>query len=417
VYRQVKSLLSLPIRFVYERETSAAKPTDNDFIHGTHTLGPKLQIWRLLLRLPLPRLSHIFRIFMLFLVSTSLAACVSTQRPDNRPRQQTANKPTARPSVYAPTPPARPQGISPALDSYIGDQWRQFPGKTGIAVLKIDGGGLIGRRLDDYFPQQSVSKMWVALTVLEQVDQGRLRLDQNVRITPDDVAVFHQPLGDRVTGEGEVNETVGRLIELAITTSDNTANDSLLRTAGGPQAVNAFIAKHGLGQIRFGPGERLLQSGIAGLQWNQKYSVGRRFYAARDELPYAQRKAALDSYLADPVDGASPRAIANALARLTKGELLSPASTRLILSFMGRVTSGPNRLKAGVPYGWSFGHKTGTGQILSSVSTGYNDIGIMTAPDGIRYAVVVLIADTTASVPDRMQFMQSISRAVADYHR
>jgi hypothetical protein len=292
VHRQVKSLLSLPIRFVYDRESSAAKPTDNDFIHCTHALSQNPKFWRLLLFLPLPRLSHIFRIFLLLLASASLASCVSTERPDNKPR-----KPAVRPTVHKPAPPpppARPQGISPALDSYINDLWRQFPGKTGVAVLKIDGGGLIGRRLDDYFPQQSVSKMWVALTVLDQVDQGRLRLDQNVRITPGDVAVFHQPLGDRVTNEGEVNETVGRLIELAITTSDNTANDSLLRTAGGPQAVNAFIAKHGLGQIRFGPGERLLQSGIAGLQWNQKYSVGRRFYAARDELRYAQRKAALD---------------------------------------------------------------------------------------------------------------------------
>jgi beta-lactamase class A len=70
-----------------------------------------------------------------------------------------------------------------------------------------------------------------------------------------------------------------------------------------------------------------------------------------------------------------------------------------------------------VPYGWRFGHKTGTGQILPPISTGYNDIGIMTAPNGTRYAVVVMIADTTASVPERMQFMQSISRAVADYHR
>jgi beta-lactamase class A len=96
---------------------------------------------------------------------------------------------------------------------------------------------------------------------------------------------------------------------------------------------------------------------------------------------------------------------------------LSPSSTRLILSFMDRVKSGPNRLKAGVPYGWGFGHKTGTGQILAPISTGYNDIGIMTAPNGTRYAVVVMIADTTASVPERMQFMQSISRAVADYHR
>jgi beta-lactamase class A len=84
---------------------------------------------------------------------------------------------------------------------------------------------------------------------------------------------------------------------------------------------------------------------------------------------------------------------------------------------MARVTSGPNRLKAGVPYDWRFAHKTGTGQILSPIATGYNDVGIMTAPDGSRYAVAVMMADTTASVPERMTMMQSISQAVAAYHR
>ena len=171
-----------------------------------------------------------------------------------------------------------------------------------------------------------------------------------------------------------------------------------------------------MGAIRFGPGERLLQSGIAGLDWRQEYSLGTRFYAARDMVPMAKRKAALDFYLANPIDGASPEAIVRALARLAKGELLSPASTRLILGIMSRTSSGPNRMKAGVPAGWRFLHKTGTGQILSPVSTGYNDIGIMTAPDGTRYALAIMMGSTTASIPQRMGFMQFVSRTTAIYH-
>src|SRR3546814_2651570 len=75
--------------------------------------------------------------------------------------------------------------------------------------------------------------------------------------------------------------TIRDLIETAITHSDNTANDSLLRTVGGPEAVRRFIAKHDLGSIRFGPGERLLQSGTAGLKWQQTYSAGYAFQKAR----------------------------------------------------------------------------------------------------------------------------------------
>ncbi|MGB5077863.1 MAG: serine hydrolase [Sphingorhabdus sp.] len=303
------------------------------------------------------------------------------------------------------------------LENLIDDQWRLFPGKTGVAIMRIDGGWVTGQRLRDMFPQQSVSKTWVAMTVLDLVDQGKLSLDQKVRITRDDLAVFHQPIRDRVLANGVIEESVLSLLEQAIMGSDNTANDSLLRTAGGPQAVRDFLGRKNLGAIRFGPGERAMQSKIAGLEWQQDYSVGRRFYSARDAVPLQRRKMALDEYLANPVDGASPEAIVKALARLAKGELLSAGSTRLMLDIMSRTSSGPNRLKAGVPAGWRFLHKTGTGQVLSPVSTGYNDIGIMTAPDGTRYAIAVMMGSTTASIPDRMAFMQFVSRTVATYHQ
>ena len=319
------------------------------------------------------------------------------------------------------TPPVqvRPAAVRApvGLENLLNDQWRIFPGRTGVAIMRIDGGEWItGKRAGELFPQQSVSKTWVALTILDLVDQGKIRLDQKVRITRDDLAVFHQPIRDRVIANGEIEVTVLSLLEQAIIGSDNTANDSLLRTAGGPQAVQSFLVRKKLGAIRFGPGERLLQSGIAGMDWRQEYAIGRSFYAARDAVPLATRKAALDRYLADPIDGASPEAIVRALAKLAKGELLSAASTRLILGIMSRTSSGPNRLKAGVPAGWRFLHKTGTGQVLPPVSTGYNDIGIMTAPDGTRYAVAVMMGSTTAPIPQRMSFMQFVSRTVATYH-
>jgi beta-lactamase class A len=86
-------------------------------------------------------------------------------------------------------------------------------------------------------------------------------------------------------------------------------------------------------------------------------------------------------------------------------------------SVHGLLVNAPAAMKAGVPAGWSFLHKTGTGQILPPVSTGYNDIGIMTAPDGTRYAIAVMMGSTTASIPQRMTFMQFVSRTVASHHQ
>ncbi|NJO13648.1 MAG: serine hydrolase [Gammaproteobacteria bacterium] len=116
-------------------------------------------------------------------------------------------------------------------------------------------------------------------------------------------------------------------------------------------------------------------------------------------------------------DGAQPQAIVSALAKLKRGALLSANSTRVLLSLMNEAKTGKQRIAGGVPEGWRYGHKTGTGQDFAGTSTGYNDVGIMTAPDGTSYAVAVMIARTRQPVPVRQQMMQAISRTIAAQHR
>lgn len=356
------------------------------------------------------------RTLFLIMVTAALAACVSAPRPVAQ-NQPAPPRPARVQQVPPQLAPRAASAVPEGLRQEIADLWRSFPGKTGIAVRRIDGDWVIGQRGGELFPQQSVSKLWVTMTVLEKVDRGELALDTPVTITPDDLTLFHQPLAARVAREGVVRETVATLINEALTASDNSANEALLRTAGGPAAVNDFLRRKGLANIRFGPGERQLQSSIAGVQWRQNLSAGRAFQAERERVPLERRRSLLSAYVADPMDGASPEGIVDALARLARGELLSPGSTRLMLETLGRTKSGPQRLKAGVPPGWQFLHKTGTGQDLPPVSTGYNDVGIMTAPDGTRYAVAVMLGETTASIPARMQLMQAVSRAVGRWHQ
>jgi beta-lactamase class A len=130
----------------------------------------------------------------------------------------------------------------------------------------------------------------------------------------------------------------------------------------------------------------------------------------------AARVKALDNYLASPPDGAAPSSIVNALAKLKEGSMLSPASAQLLMSIMSEAKTGPQRIKGGVPAGWHYLHKTGTGQILGARSTGFNDVGIMTAPDGTSYAVAVMIGSTTEAIPTRWQLMQAVAKAVAANH-
>src|SRR3989344_298908 len=166
-----------------------------------------------------------------------LAGCVSAAAGVPTPRPAPVGSSTGPvtvpigPPVRRATPsPQMPAGPgfrrAPAgLDDRIFQIWKAFPGKTGIAVQRIDGEWALAQRGGELFPQQSVSKFWVTLTVLDAVDNGRLSLDQKVRIGPEDLTVFHQPIAARVQSEGSVSLSVRELIEMAITHSDNTAND------------------------------------------------------------------------------------------------------------------------------------------------------------------------------------------------
>src|SRR5690242_2139635 len=77
----------------------------------------------------------------------------------------------------------RPQAESPAeraLAARIRELGRGFPGEVGIAVRDIDGraGLMASWNGSRFFPQQSVSKFWVAITALQRADAGRLDLDR-----------------------------------------------------------------------------------------------------------------------------------------------------------------------------------------------------------------------------------------------
>jgi len=291
-----------------------------------------------------------------------------------------------------------------------------FGGTVGIAVVDVETGRVYEYNGTELLPQQSVSKLWVALAALGQVDGGSFDLNEKVTIRREDLVLFYQPIRDIVRSRGSFATDFRDLMERALARSDNAANDRLLRRVGGPDAVQNWIDDRNLNGVRFGTDERAKQSKIAGLQWRQDYSYGNAFYEARDNVPTEKRRKAFETYLDDPIDGATPIGIAKALAALARGELLSEPSTRLIREILSTTKSGPRRIKGGAPSGWSVDHKTGTGQFFGGEQSGYNDVGIITAPDGSEYAIAVMIGRTRESTPSRMAMMQSVTRATADFH-
>ncbi|MFN3725282.1 MAG: class A beta-lactamase [Allosphingosinicella sp.] len=341
----------------------------------------------------------------------------TSQRPAPARTQRSAQptRPATRPAPAPAQLPLTERMARSALEERIQELGRNFPGEVGIAVRDIETGYVAAWNGNRLFPQQSVSKFWVSLTALDAVDRGRLSLDRQVTVTRDDLTLFSQPIAQQVGADG-FRTTIRDLMTRAITRSDNTANDVLLWQAGGPEAVRAFISRAGIENVRFGPGERLLQSQIAGVRWNQALSRGRAFYSARDAVPASTRRRLFENYIEDPIDGASPLGLTQGLAMLQRGELLSPASTRHMISTLRATRTGPNRLAGGLEAGWTIGHKTGTGQVLNGTQAGYNDIGIITSPDGRHYALAVMIGRVSVPLGVRMTLMNNVTRAAIQYH-
>ncbi|MBR7621820.1 serine hydrolase [Phenylobacterium sp. 20VBR1] len=323
---------------------------------------------------------------------TILAAGVGAPRPHVAPRPK-------------PGPP--PEALQKRLDE-LAENYRET---VGIAVADCSEGWMAQVAGDDAFPQQSVSKLWVAMTTMDALDQGKLSLDQGVFLGPQDRSVFFQPISHKIGATGYAT-TLRDLVRRALIESDNAANDKLLEQVGGVDAVADMLARKNLTGIRMGADEKNLQAKIAGLTWSPEMGVGGNFKDARARLPDSVRDAAMKEYLENPLDGATPAGLATALMALKRGELLSAQSTDTFLATMSEARTGPRRLKGGLPSGWSIAHKTGTGQDWRGGSIGINDVAVLTAPDGRSYAVVVLMKRTTKPVPARLAFMQQVSKAV-----
>jgi beta-lactamase class A len=309
-----------------------------------------------------------------------------------------------------PAPQPGPRSLQEKLERIVAGYGEQ----VGVAVSRVDRNWVASVGGNQLYPQQSVSKTWVALSIFEAVDQGRLNLDQPVLMRPEDRSVFSQPIASQIGDTGFVT-TIRDLLRRALIQSDNAANDKLMSLAGGVEGVRAVLEAKGFApRIRLGADERHLQSTIAGLVWNASYNTAPDFNAARNRLPREARDAAMDRYLADPLDGASPVAIAQALAALKRGELLSPSSTQTMLEIMAKARTGPRRLRGALPAGWHIAHKTGTGQDWRGASVGINDVALLTAPDGQVYSVAVMIRRTHQATPARLAMMQAVTRAVVD---
>jgi len=244
-------------------------------------------------------------------------------------------------------------------------------GRLGIAVLDTETGLRAGLRGGERFPMCSTFKALAAAAVLRRVERGESKLEQHVQFEAKDLQPYSPVTKERVAS----GMTLAEICEAAVTQSDNTAGNMLLREIGGPSGLTSFFRSIGDTVSRLDRPEVELNEGVAG----------------------------------DPRDTTSPTAMLKNLHRVILGDTLSASSRQTLTDWMVGCKTGDARLRAGAPRDWRVADKTGTGERGTA-----NDIGVFWPPGRKPILVTVYLTGAKADSAQCNAAIAKVARAVAD---
>lgn len=267
------------------------------------------------------------------------------------------------------------------LRSHIQQIARDARGRVGVSATLLETGESVTLEGDQRYPMQSVYKLPIAMAVLEQVDRGALKLDQNVRVLRSDMVSpgQHSPIRDRHPNGVELS--LDELLRLNTSESDGTACDVLLRVVGGGQVVNGYLRRLGVRGINVETSEK------------------------------AMARNAMVQYR----NWATPDAAVALLRALHEGRGLSAASRERLLRWMTETPTSARRIKGLLPAGTLVAHKTGTSGTSGGLTRATNDLGLITLPDGRHLGIAVFVSDSKAGEATREGVIARIAQAAWEF--
>jgi len=344
------------------------------------------------------------------------------------PTEQSAVSPQATPTPV----PRPPEKIDTDLERVIAEIAKQADGKVGVGAVLLETGDSAYLERKGHFAMQSVYKLPIAMALAQAIDRRTYDVDSDISITPADYVRrgFHSPIRN-LNPRGTVMR-LDDIIRYSLSESDGSANDVLLRLAGGPQNVQQYLSSIGITDMMIADSTKDISK-----DWDTQYR-----------------------------NWATPEASVDLLRDLIERRAgLSERTTTLIFDSMLEAETGRHRIHKALPQGATLAHKTGTGGHPSEVP-GYwktvaaanastspanktvarnqkpapsrkaksgpsagddsedaepkanevisavNDIGIITLPDGRHIILAVYINDSLSVNPDKV--IADIARAVCE---
>ena len=233
--------------------------------------------------------------------------------------------------------------------------------QPGAFFVDLDNGNYVDFGGEVPFSAASTIKIPVLVAFLQAVDAGEIQLDEALTLTPELVAGGSGDMQYQEPGKQfSALETATKMI----TISDNTATNMIIERLGGAEVLNQQFQ-----------------------DWGLKDTV-------------------INSPLPD-LEGTnitSPKDLAQVMALVEKGELISLRSRDRFLQIMGGTVTN-TLLPQGLEAGATIAHKTGDiGSVLG-------DAGIIDMPSGKRYLATVMVK-RPHNDPQAKPLIQEISKTV-----
>ncbi|MGN9783895.1 class A beta-lactamase [Nonomuraea sp. ZG12] len=255
---------------------------------------------------------------------------------------------------------------------------KSYDGRIGAVGIDLGTGKTVGYRAGERFPFNSSFKAFACAAVLHRARTSAPGLmDKVIRWKPAEMAELtaNSPETTEYTDTGM---TPAQLCRAAITKSDGFAGNTLLKQIGGPHGLTQFFRATGDRTSRLDRMEPTLT------HW----------------APGEQR------------DTTTPVAAAQTFTKLTTGKTLDTRDRARLVGWLKAGLTGANRIRAGLPKGWTVGDKTGTGGASNHGTA--NDLAIVWTP-GSKAPIILSVFTNrnTDNTPHDDKVIASTATALA----
>lgn len=327
---------------------------------------------------PHPWVFFLLTLLRLMIMGVGVAAIAGTilsiWNPASRISKVDAPAQSSPATAAAPVAEATPSPIEPVLKpelemSAVKQQIQSLAAAQseltpGFFFLNLDTGAYLDLAGSETFSAASMIKVPVLVAFFQDVDAGKIQLNEELVMRPDLIA---SEAGEMQYQPPNTKFSALETASLMIIISDNTATNMLIDRMGGIEALNQRFRSWGLTKT-----------------------------VLRNPLPDLEG-----------TNTASPQELSLLMARVGQGELVTPRSRDRLLDIM-RQTVTDTLLPQGLGEGATIAHKTG------DIGTVVGDVGLIDMPNGQRY-VATAVVKRPYNDPRAQELIRQTSRLVYQF--